>query len=468
MATETTPRQVKLLYCTLMSPGLEARAVDPTATNEIRREGITLIPHLEQISIFESIFDNTISGSVTLMDNLGLIEFVPIVGVEIVWIGFSVLDGQDEEHKFERGFRVTRVRDVSYPRHGYRRYTLDLATNEFVTSMSSRICRNFEGKRVDEAVVTVLQKDLQIDAKRLKRVEPTWGVINATIPNYTPLQAINYFTLLAQTTKTPRESNFLFYETLDGFWFESITAMITRSKGRTLPLFKFDPGQVTGGFVDDKTVRFSIIRMHQDQTVDLMADITGGMLRSKMVHFDFLARKLAHVEDSRYTDTFKQTTHLAPYPLYPNNFDLSVSKNTRIFTFPSNMWSANSSYLNSVERTPESKMWESIVLRNRQLREIQHFQTLIDTPGHPELRAGVVIDVRYPPSHVLQGDTDVSISQPIKDVPTPYYSGPHLITGLKHQLTMLGSGHMEYRMHMRVTKDSLGMPLLGTRSTVGL
>jgi len=327
-----------------------------------------------------------------------------------------------------------------------------------------------------------MTEDLGIDMnKKFVAIEPTFGVMNAVIPNYTPLQAINYFTMLAQTVKTPHESNFLFFETLDGFFFQSISTMIPLGKaGRDLKdeqagpsrphevkTFRFDPGAITGGLVDDKIVRNSLIRMYQEQTFDLLEDITGGLFRSKMVHFDFLARKLAVEEDSRYTDTFEKTTHLDKHPFYPNNFDLAVSKNTRIFTFPSNAWASKSQYLKSIEKQPDQNMWQAIVLRNRQLREIQHLQTLIDTPGHPELRAGKVIDVQYLPTHALQGSGDKSASASGRGDPTPYYSGHHLITSLKHNLKLRGGLHFEYRMHMRVCRDSLSSPLIGTSNTQG-
>lgn len=484
MESKTSPRQVRMQYCSIFSPGMELRAETTKDAEALKSQGLSLLGYLQDITLYESIFDNTISGHITLLENVGLVELLPVVGVEVVHIGFSVLDDHGEEQKFARGFRVARVRDVSYPRHGFRMYTLDLVTNEFVVSLSSRISRPFEGKSCADAVRTIMTQDLGINTdKTFVAIEPTFGVMNAVIPNYTPLQAINYFTMLAQTVKAPHESNFLFFETLDGFFFQSVSSMITLGKVGTdlrdakivgpsrpheVKTFRFDPGAITGGPVEDKIVRNALLRMHQEQTFNLLEDITGGLFRSKMVHFDFLARKLAVEEDSRYTETFKKTTHLDKHPFYPNNFDLAVSKNTRIFTFPSNAWASKSQYLKSIEPQPDQNMWQAIVLRNRQLREIQHLQTLIDTPGHPELRAGKVIDVQYLPTHALQGSGDKSASSSGRGDPTPYYSGHHLITSLKHSLKLRGGMHFEYRMHMRVCRDSLSAPLIGTSSTQGL
>jgi hypothetical protein len=53
-------------------------------------------------------------------------------------------------------------------------------------------------------------------------------------------------------------------------------------------------------------------------------------------------------------------------------------------------------------------MHEIVVLRNRQLREIQHLLTVIDMPGQPDLRAGSVVNVNYPSSRELQSQTAAS------------------------------------------------------------
>lgn len=466
MANYTTPSQVRLRYCTIYSPGQETRAVTADDVAALKA-GFDLVPYLQEINIYESIFDNTLSATLSLLENVGLPEHVPIVGAEVVRIGFSVTDATGKERMFDRGFRVVTLRDINFPRQNYRSYKLELATHEFVNSVSSRIARFFENKRCDQAVEDILSKDLK--NRRPKFIEQTFGTFNTTIPNYTPLQAINYFTMLAQTNKTPRESNFLFYETLEGFRFESIYHMLMDGKTKPIPRFKMDPNLMTGSRAKpgtDEEARNAVFRLHQEQNFDLITDIQGGLLRSKMVHFDFLARKLAHEEDSRYTDTFGKTTHLAGNQFYPKNFDLSVSKNTRIFTFPSNIWSANSSYLKQIETTPVQNMWEAIVLRNRQLREIQHFSTLLDIPGNPDLRAGNLVDVRYPVSHALTGDGK-SPSSSVKDVPSPYYSGNHLVTSVRHQFLITGSS-IEYRMHLRACRDSVTKPLIGTTDTTGL
>jgi hypothetical protein len=466
MIIPTTARQVRLLQCAITSPGLALRAANAVDAATLDA-GFDLLPYVQQIDIYESIFENTISGCLTLLEDIGLTEYLPIVGVEIVLLSFQI-DHPDPSQlplTFTRVFRVIGITNQSFPKNNFRLYQLQLATQEFVLSVSSRICRAFHGFSCHDAVQNILTKDLQVDADR-QVLDSTFSTVDVVIPNYTPLQAINYFALLAQTDTAWKESNFLFFETMvGGFHFQSVANLI-HSASATPLTFNMDSGNLTSlPVVTEQSVMQQIMQMHQNQSFDLLFDIGSGTLRSRLVHFDFLARRLHINADSRYTKTFDQTTHLDTFPVYPRNFDLSVSQDVRIFAVPSNVWSTQSAYMKSIEEQPEQRMHEAVVLRNRQLKELRHVETLIDLPGQPTISAGTVVIVNYPSSRLLQ-DANIPVTSPLQNQPTPYYSGPHLVTAVHHILLVNSPNQMEYRMNLKVNKDSFGAPLIGSPDVV--
>jgi hypothetical protein len=457
MAIETTGRQVRLIRCSILSPGLELRAGNTADRDILRNFGFDILPYVQRLDLYESIFDNTLSGSISLLENVGLTEYLPLVGVEVLAIVFEI-DTAAGVQTFARTFRIVSLKNQAFPRHDFRMYTLNLVTHEFVKSMSSRISRNYRDMTCQAIVSNILSNDLGVDLERLNTNEPTFGTVEVTIPNYTPLMAINYFTVLAQT-QDRRSSNFLFFETLGGFNFISLSSLYRQDPSA---VFEVDGGiAVIQGLTDTRELN-SVLRIHQEQGFDLLVDIASGMLRARMVNFDLLARKIEHIEDSRYTKTFHPDDHLDRYPVYPDNFDLTVAKNVRIFTVPSNVWSSNSVYIASIEQQPQQLLHQSIVMRNRQLKEIMHMQTVLDMPGQPHLRAGVVVDVRYPSSRPLQ-NIDGSITAPLPKEKTPYYSGKHLVTSVHHVLLAKGPGVWEYRMEVAVNRDSFGAPLIGSK-----
>jgi len=475
MATlETAPRQVKLVQCSILSPTLEDRAVTAVQAEKFRTAGIDIRPAVSSVNIYESIFDNTISATIDMEESDAYPELFPLVGQEFVRLVFTV-DYLGEVREFARTFRIRRLGDQSFPSDAKRSYTLDLVTPEFFTSLSSRMMKRYDQTTCTEAVRDIMTNRLEIPADRIKEIEETDLSVSAVIPNYTPLQAINFFTTLG-LTKEKMESNFLFYETLEGFWFVSVASLIDPTKVEkrlkasgtwktgdptdVVATYEVNANKMTGhDKISEREAYNSIIGLHQKQSFDVLMDVTTGLLRSKMLHLDFFARKWKE-DDSRYTDTFKETTHLDEFPLYPDNFDQSVDRNVKLFIVPTNTSSAGSKYALSVgEQADENKLYQSIVLRNRQLRELRHLTTVLKVPGQPGVRAGSVINLIYPTSRSLQGVHNNSHA-PTVSGETPFYSGRHLVTAVRHVLSQTSPAVMEYTMHLEATRDSFGARLV--------
>jgi hypothetical protein len=478
------PRQVRFNRCSIIYPGMEMRATNDADRSQLATQGFDITSFVQKIDIYESIWDNTISGSVTLLENIALPEYLPIVGVEVLILSFSVdsgitdysqttASGQTKSQDFTRAFRIVKCHNQTFPRNDARFYTLEFVTHEFINSMSHRICRPFRAMTCRDAILNILQHDLEVPPTRILMEESTHGDVDVLIPNYTPLQAINFFSLLAQTTRQPRESNFVFYETLTGFHFTSIQSLIQAGRdadASLLQTFNVNPGQAVLPMSENDTMT-NIIRIHQDRAFDVLFDIGAGVLRSRVMNVDFLARRFSPEpgdmdakEDSRYTTAFAEGTHLDDHPVYPQNFDLSVARDARLFVIPSVYWSKGSRYIAAQgDGLIDDQLHQSIALRNRQLREIQHLQTLLDIPGQPNLQAGTVINVIYPSSRPLQDNEN--INTPVLNEVSPYYSGKHLVTEVHHILQTKSPGSMEYRMHIKAVRDSFGSPMVGSSVT---
>jgi hypothetical protein len=465
---ETAPRQVRLRRCSIWSPTLWLRGVDDPTKARLKTSGQDISASIVSLDIYESIFQNTLSGTVRFKETDGYPEYFPLVGTEYLLVEF-VIDYLGDERVFAREFRIRKIGDQSFPQREERLYTLELVSPEFFKSMSSRMTQRHQ-KTCTDAVKSIMEMRLGIDKTRIDGedsagtpfVEKTSGTIDVLIPNYTPLQAINYFTALALTEKTPYASNFLFYETLDGFYFKSIRGILQKySEGKEVATFEVNAHQLTGSQNINEDQAFnSIIRLQQEQMFDVLSDVTTGVLRSRMLHLDFFARQFSEV-DSGYTETFKKfkDDHLAEYPLYPENFEQSVDKNTKLFTVLSDTSSSESPYrIQNEGQTAPNRIYESVMLRNRQLREIQHLRTVLEVPGQPNLRAGTVVILNYPSTRLI-ADTDTNLSAVVIQHPTPFHSGRHLVTAVRHNLVQISTGIMEYRMHIEATRDSLGSAL---------
>ena len=70
-----------------------------------------------------------------------------------------------------------------------------------------------------------------------------------------------------------------------------------------------------------------------------------------------------------------------------------------------------------------------------------------------------MIDLIYPTSRELQGGS-INSHVPTVSGETPFYSGRHLVTAVRHVLTQAAPAVMEYTMHLEATRDSFGTKLV--------
>ena len=216
--------------------------------------------------------------------------------------------------------------------------------------------------------------------------------------------------------------------------------------------------------------RNAIFRFQQEHAFDLLGGIASGMYRSRMIHFDFLAQKInAHklsVTDSLYTDAFKDTasSHLNTYPLYPENYDREIGPSVQQFMVPTNVWSTANTSTPAGQKAfqQEQLMHESIIHRNRQLRELRQIESLVELPGQPQIRAGSVVRVIYPMTNALAGADGTDTTQSVRPTArTTAHSGNHMVSSVHHIMVIKTPGEFDYRMALRVNNDSLSVPMRG-------
>src|SRR4051812_41874719 len=107
---DTAARQVRLIRCSIFSPGLDLRAGNTRDADVLKNYGFDVMPFVQRIDIYESIFDNTLSGSISLLENVGLTEYLPLVGVEVLALIFQI-DTEDGPQSFARTFRIVALQN---------------------------------------------------------------------------------------------------------------------------------------------------------------------------------------------------------------------------------------------------------------------------------------------------------------------------------------------------------------------
>ncbi len=422
-----------LTECTLMS------MVDKTMSVDLRS-------FIAVMHIYEHIGMPTLSGELFINDDAGLSRM--LLGYEYVRIRFAIHDpltnklrNYPDNEKEALVFRVVSQTDRQMVSVGAESYRLALVSPTLYTSMASRISRAYREKRVEDIIQDILTNDVK--TRRPFFAETTNQPTNFTIPYYSPLQAIEFFT--SRAINTEKRTTYFFYESLDGFHFTSLTKMITDIKQawdtKQVPVVRKFQAGLTGVRDNSRFIRAENIDILQ--SFDMMALASQGYFASRVMGVDVLSGK------------FRDTVHVSSSPDFLKKPRLNAGSfyaptvsptrpfmpDARVFVVPTTSISASNTTMTSMDPSIVENFVESTVdARNRELLELQTQCLRVKCSGAPNLNAGkgVFIDLLMPGKH---GSDEMR-------------SGLHLIVAAKHTL-LNTQGRYSYETSIEAYSDSI-------------
>ena len=219
-----------------------------TLTSPNRKGYVDLKGGWADLNIYEDVFANCLTGSITLVDGIGLMEDVPIIGEETINIHLRTrgikrereeevtgpFSGSQNEGIINTKFRVTKLTDIVRLNEGLIRYTLHLISEEYIINLKSKVMKttidpgSLEPRKISSLIKQIYRQFFRRGriAKKIF-IEPTRNLTNLIIPNYPPFKAFNF--LASRAVSSGRHavgSNFLFYETIKGFFFISLETLM--------------------------------------------------------------------------------------------------------------------------------------------------------------------------------------------------------------------------------------------------
>ena len=232
------PGDFELLTLTLSSPNMVAKEMDLKAA-------------WSDLNIYEDVFANCLTGNIQIVDGVGLMEIVPIIGEETINIHVRTkgivrerdsgtnaspgpFQGSESEGIIKLKMRVTKLSDIVKLNEGMITYTLHLVSEEFIINLKSKVMKSslnpgtLEPQRISTTVKSLYTQFFKRGriAKKIF-IEPTKNPTSLVIPNYPPFKAFNF---LASRAVSAGEhavgSSFLFYETIKGFFFVSLETLM--------------------------------------------------------------------------------------------------------------------------------------------------------------------------------------------------------------------------------------------------
>lgn len=377
---------------------------------------------MKDMTIYESIYNNTISGNITVVDssnmireyNLGSYEKIKIeyntAGVETPTVVNAII------YKVSKPFRMSEHASA---------HTLYFASEELFNSIANKVFTGHE-----EEISSIVEKLFDI----IKRKEETKGLVadkTKNIENYlftgnTTFDAINM--VAEQATSLAGDNGYVFYEDLEKFNFTTIEALYKKE-----PVIEY--AYKNSGVFDDVKVTRNEESFNAYQDFEIMdynsysQNLTDGEFGSAWGNFSIYDKRL---------DIYNYSVD--------QNFDSEKSLGTKQVPLP-NGWANNFNNKLSLSYASNfgTKFVPTVDGRMVKLRS-SNFVVSIGVFGDSTLRVGSTCIANIP----NWSSDGMQPSGADKDI----YSGKFLIAEIKHIFTQ-----KLYTQRIKITKDEYEVPV---------
>jgi hypothetical protein len=359
-------------------------------------EQIDLRNLFQEINIHDSMFTPCISGSVLLMDAVGLTNRLRFDGTESLVLEISKTGGA---FKFKQAFRVYKLTDRKYINQNTEVLSLHFISDEYILSKQLKVNRSFNRTTYDNMVAIILEDYLKVAT--LFRSN-TLGLKNIIIPNLSPLDSILW--LAKRSLDTYKSPNLFFFQNKIGYNFVSLSDII---QAKEVASINFDIKNLgTDSFNGDTGLQFGQQFLGaRDVKVleqyDFIDNITSGVYASKLVGFDPITRKIKESNLS-FQDTYRKNFHHGSSPNIGEliNQDNTTNFNThqsRKLLYSSGLDRESSNYIKKNEKTNYiiSDNPDHVFERKATLKNFLTKRVRVVMPGNFNLSSGFNVLLRF-------------------------------------------------------------------------
>ena len=408
-------------------------------------------PIVLYFNYYEDLYNNFITGDITINDSIGLLSSLSITGQDYLILGFSKPGGTQ---KLEKTFRIFKITDRHIVNNQNENYTLHFCSEEAILSEQYKVSKSYNNMKVSDIVYNIANTQLAIANSKFltTNVEPTKGVRNLIIPSMKPFEAINWLCTQAISDKTKTVgSTYFFYENLYGYNFKSLQALYTNP---VYDVYKYEPKNLT--MPDDPRLQDlsseakNVIGYEVVSNFNSLGMITHGAYANRLIAIDLLSLKYT-VNDFDYLKYYGQGESLNQYPLLANNQNRFVQNANTTYqaVLKTSVTNTGDSTYNAYikKRQPSIKdvnVESTIPYRTAQIPEINAIKYKISIPGDPYMTVGNIITFNLP--EIVRTSDDRETDK--------YYSGNYLVTAVRHSIDV----ENKFVTMMEISKESLPNP----------
>lgn len=395
-----------------------------------------------ELSFYEDIYAFSCSGNVVLRDAVGLIEKLRLDGSEFITITYGKSKSQSDDDKNKRNYRLYKVgnrKPVGNKTTEF--FTMYFCSEELLLSEQIKISKSFRGQPISEIITSILTDEnngLKVDSAKIQNIEKSYGVYDFIIPKLKPFEAISWLSLYARP-EGREGADMLFYETNNGFHFQSLQSMFTSAPYAT---YKYQPSNLD--FKNKYENVFNIIDYEFIKTYDTLEAASSGIYANRLISIDPLTRKKTVTDFSKDDLTGYSNSGSAS-----NRFGKKLSEmydSSLKFAF-SNANQIDSEYIKQSQSDVAKDIFIETYVPNRTTQIALSNYTVMKAiiPGDSGITAGRTVNIQL---YSLQFGGDAENATREVD---EYFSGIYLVTAVRHIIQTQGL----YQTVLELAKESL-------------
>ena len=392
--------------------------------------------YIDQISIYESIYNDCMFGKVLLKDMDGFAENHNLIGAGEETIHIKILttgDAKEIDSNLEKTFRVNSYDNVqrSSDKTGMTYSQMGIVSPYLIENNRTRINRSFNSMAASEIVdyiaydVLKLGQSFDIDWDDLQTNETTKNIKNVVIPGWSPFKTINWLCENSFSAEG-NSSNYLFFENNDGFHFTTLDKLKKQEKSIRSFVVSANEATLSSGNKNESIVvttniatNFSNFKRY-NHTSSMMNGLYGG----KVYTHNIITKEYNSYEIEYDSD----------------EVEMGMAELNGAGQFKSvpqcNLGFMPDEYLYRVhDMTPKNHY----ALRDMKMAEMRTNLVKFDIAGDSNVWAGDIIDLTVPTNNILFNESGSD----------PFLSGHWLVTAIHHKLS-----NTNYVMTIECMKDS--------------
>jgi len=419
-------------------------------------EVINLSLSYQMIDIYENMFSNGLTGTITIVDTNNLIMNAPITGQEFLSFKITTPTLDNVPIDFTEHVMAVYKIDARKAERGNEVIQLHFCSPELLRNSRTRLSKAYKGN-ASEIVGVILQDAKALNTKKNLYIESTLGIKKIVSPNKNPYSLIRDLT--TDAIGTNGSPHFVFFENLDGIHFRTLESLYSQgSKGEFIASDRGTVDFQAGGVTNIEEDLKRVLDYEMASNNDTKRNIKSGMFASKTVSHNiyqknFDVRVFDYFEE--FNDNVRVSGGVSDYPIYnkaPVDFanNLSDFNDARIFMHgtskDTNGFDTQHYEGTDTNYTPND-IQKTIAKRNAKNTELDNGVKInMEINGNTTIRTGSIIDFQLP----IVGTNHTGDSFDV------YHSGKFLITKARHSFDKTAN---RYKMYISTVKDSFNREL---------